>query len=242
MKTIWVCLSCGKTSEDRYGNVNTTPGWDESCFLNSVKAKKDHLVFEGGYVIQIKDGGIIEDNLKKEKDGGMNKLEKNLKTVFQETDKNMKCKSFVTFVSARKKGSGTPYQKPIKIYPKYYIAAGRFSPDPDMVECDGDLEVLIDAEMDGECACSSYAVLNIKYKCKKCGNEEFRELPQDSKELSYLMEWYLEELPEEQRDRLLDNKLQRELEHQKEVERFHQESQAKFQKLRKELTKTKKKK
>jgi hypothetical protein len=150
----------------------------------------------------------------------------------------MKCKSFVKFVPARKKGSGIPYQKAVKIYPRYYISLGRFTPEPDMVECDGDLEVNIDAEEEGECACSSYAVLNIKYKCKKCGADIFPELPQDSKEISYLMEWYLEELTEDQRDRLLDSKLQRELEHQKGIDRLHQLMQDR----NKKVVKSKKKK
>jgi hypothetical protein len=61
MKTIWVCLACGKTSEDRYGNINTTPGWDVSCFINSVQAKEDHLVWEDDRVKKIKDGGIVEN-------------------------------------------------------------------------------------------------------------------------------------------------------------------------------------
>jgi hypothetical protein len=63
MKTTWVCLACGKVSEDRYGKINTTPGWDESCFLNSVLAKEDHLVLKEGRVVKIEDGGIIEMKL-----------------------------------------------------------------------------------------------------------------------------------------------------------------------------------
>ena len=37
---LWVCFACGKTSHDRYGGFDATPGWDESCALNA------HLVDE----------------------------------------------------------------------------------------------------------------------------------------------------------------------------------------------------
>jgi len=67
MKTIWVCLACGKTSEDRYRGTDLSSGWDEACFINSVKVKKDHLVLKEDRVVKIKDGGIIEDKKKKRK-------------------------------------------------------------------------------------------------------------------------------------------------------------------------------
>jgi hypothetical protein len=56
-ETIWVCLACGKTSEDRYGNKNTSHGWDESCILNSVQVKKSHLIYNSdrSRVVGIKD-------------------------------------------------------------------------------------------------------------------------------------------------------------------------------------------
>jgi len=42
---IWVCTACGKVSpSDRYGNSGSTPGWDESCVLNSVLVSKDDVV------------------------------------------------------------------------------------------------------------------------------------------------------------------------------------------------------
>lgn len=54
---IWVCLACGKTSEDRYGKKNTSHGWDESCILNAVQVKKSHLIYNpaGSRVVAIKD-------------------------------------------------------------------------------------------------------------------------------------------------------------------------------------------
>lgn len=150
----------------------------------------------------------------------------------------MKCKSFVKFVPARKKGSGISYQKAVKIYPRYYISLGRFTPEPDMVECDGNLEVNIDAEEEGECACSSYAVLNIKYKCRKCGAEVFPELPQNSEEVSCIIERFFDELPEDKRDKMIDNRIFKEREHQKGIDRLHQLMQDR----NKKVVKSKKKK
>ena len=86
MNTIWVCLACGKVSEDRYGNKGTTHGWDESCFMNSVQVKEDYLAWNEtkDRVKEIREGGIVEDDREKEEGKGLDKLEKNLKDVFKE--------------------------------------------------------------------------------------------------------------------------------------------------------------
>ena len=53
---IWVCVACGKTSEDKYGTVNTSYGWDISCCLNAQEFDKDDLVYsKGKRVIQVKE-------------------------------------------------------------------------------------------------------------------------------------------------------------------------------------------
>lgn len=75
---VFVCCACGKTSPDRYGIEpgSRSYGWDASCMLNCVLAKKSHLVFSSpnqpdkyalgevkrydGRVMEIKDGGIVE--------------------------------------------------------------------------------------------------------------------------------------------------------------------------------------
>ena len=41
---IWVCGACGKTSPDRYGNRESTRGWDVSCAMNSSLFYIDSLV------------------------------------------------------------------------------------------------------------------------------------------------------------------------------------------------------
>jgi hypothetical protein len=143
----------------------------------------------------------------------------------------MKCKSFVKYVSAKKKGSGEPYQKAVKIYPRYYEKLGRFTSEPDMVECDGELEVHIEAVTEGECACSSYGSLEIKYKCKKCGAEVFPELPQNSEEISQLVQSYLADgFSEEQRDKMLQDKVDREIAHQKKIDEDIEKMRTKIKK------------
>lgn len=42
---IWVCLACGKTSQDHYGTMGRSHGWDESCMMNSIEIEIDRLVF-----------------------------------------------------------------------------------------------------------------------------------------------------------------------------------------------------
>ena len=119
----------------------------------------------------------------------------------------MKCKSFVKFVPARRPGSGKPYQKAVKIYPRYYIKLGRFTPEPDMVECDGEVKVRIEAGQEGECACSSYPVLRLEYRCEKCGNENFYELPQTADEISKMITWFFSVMGEEARDEMIQEKV-----------------------------------
>jgi len=42
---VWVCLACGKVSpHDKYGNMGSDMGWDESCVLNSVLVKKENII------------------------------------------------------------------------------------------------------------------------------------------------------------------------------------------------------
>ena len=42
---VWVCMACGKMADhDRYGMEGaTSPGWDESCVMNSVLCKQDSI-------------------------------------------------------------------------------------------------------------------------------------------------------------------------------------------------------
>jgi hypothetical protein len=61
--SVYVCCACGKTSDDKYGEKNASPGWDESCMLNCVRALRSHLVFNAngnGRVTKIEDGGVVE--------------------------------------------------------------------------------------------------------------------------------------------------------------------------------------
>jgi hypothetical protein len=57
---VWVCLACGKMSQDKYGNQKISWGWDESCMLNSALYDKSDLVIENNRVVRISgesDGG-----------------------------------------------------------------------------------------------------------------------------------------------------------------------------------------
>jgi len=55
MKEYYVCLACGKFSEDKFGK--NTHGWDVSCYVNSIKVPEDRIVWNGNKtrVIEVKD-------------------------------------------------------------------------------------------------------------------------------------------------------------------------------------------
>ena len=51
---LWVCLACGKTSQDRFGCEGATRGWDESCMLNAVLVEKKDITYgDNGRVSRI---------------------------------------------------------------------------------------------------------------------------------------------------------------------------------------------
>lgn len=53
---IWVCLACGKTSRDKYGDKESSYGWDVSCVMNCQLFDKDLLVYDKhGRVKQVKE-------------------------------------------------------------------------------------------------------------------------------------------------------------------------------------------
>lgn len=53
-KKIWVCLACGKRSNDKNGDNLIDKGWDVSCMMNSTEVFEDECVVENNRVKQIK--------------------------------------------------------------------------------------------------------------------------------------------------------------------------------------------
>ena len=53
---LFVCVACGKTSRDRYGDVDAHLGWDESCMLNCEPFLESDLVYarDGRRVLEVK--------------------------------------------------------------------------------------------------------------------------------------------------------------------------------------------
>ena len=43
---VWVCLACGKRSQDKYGEHAVNRGWDVSCMLNSSLFEEKRLVLD----------------------------------------------------------------------------------------------------------------------------------------------------------------------------------------------------
>jgi uncharacterized UBP type Zn finger protein len=51
----WVCCACGKHNTDRM-KVG-----DESCYLNSMQVYEDACVLVSGRVVEVKDGGLVNE-------------------------------------------------------------------------------------------------------------------------------------------------------------------------------------
>jgi len=56
---IWICLACGKRSQDKYGFDLIDKGWDESCMLNSRMVKESDLTLIDGRIARV-DGPLYE--------------------------------------------------------------------------------------------------------------------------------------------------------------------------------------
>jgi hypothetical protein len=54
---VYVCLACGKRSQDKYGTKPISHGWDASCMLNCDVFNEEDLVIENGRVIKINKTG-----------------------------------------------------------------------------------------------------------------------------------------------------------------------------------------
>jgi len=54
---VWICIACGKISpNDRYGNKDSSPNWDEACIINSILIREENIVKskDGKRVVEIK--------------------------------------------------------------------------------------------------------------------------------------------------------------------------------------------
>ncbi len=91
----------------------------------------------------------------------------------------MKCNAMVLYKDARKKGSGEPYKKAAKIYSWWALhqLSDYIKAEPEMIECDGELEVELKVEVLPDWG-GTYSELQVVTKCKKCGNTNFGELTQ----------------------------------------------------------------
>jgi hypothetical protein len=63
---VWVCLACGKMSQDVWGEQRISQGWDVSCTINCGLFNKRDLEIRDGRVVRInreeKDGSVASDS------------------------------------------------------------------------------------------------------------------------------------------------------------------------------------
>ena len=100
----------------------------------------------------------------------------------------MKCKAKVWYTKIKRKVKHIePYWSP------------RWDTAPDTAEiCDGNIQATLKLYEEPDWGCS-YPALEISYKCDKCGNQAFPELPGETLSLAELVQAAIAALPEEGR-------------------------------------------
>jgi len=83
--------------------------------------------------------------------------------------------------------------------------------EEDLVQCDGQVAVSVRVSIDGGCACCGSVELEVEYKCNKCGNTDFPELPNDKESLSDFLTGFFAGMEEDHRFQwLMDEKAKQE--------------------------------
>jgi hypothetical protein len=96
----------------------------------------------------------------------------------------MTCNTRVLWQERKRRGSGAPYQKAVRWYHSGFAPEAIPEAERDqLVVCDGPVVATI-AAVDEPDYGGTYAVLEIGYKCGKCGASVFPHLPQDAESLS----------------------------------------------------------
>jgi len=116
----------------------------------------------------------------------------------------MRCQALVrTGITDKKKRS----RKGLRIFSLYNQIVHGHSPEAfpeeratevEEMTCDGEIKVTVEARDEPDWG-GHFAVLEIRYTCKNCGNTHFDELPRTSSELSKLLEVAIAGMPEEDR-------------------------------------------
>jgi hypothetical protein len=120
----------------------------------------------------------------------------------------VKCNARVITETARRKGTGVPFERVKFIAVAWGVGNRKPWNDSEYVakntyECGGIINATVEA-VDEPDWCRTYAKLDVQYKCKRCGSVYFRGLPADSnpdlmaKLLSDLLTHHIWELPQEE--------------------------------------------
>ena len=112
----------------------------------------------------------------------------------------MKCKCLV------KPGKKKPLPKFSYVLYRQWQESKDWQPDPGTEQCDGDIVVEVRAVEEPEWG-GTNAALEIEYRCSKCGNLFFGELPQTSEELSRFLTSIIAAMTDEQRETFIQRRL-----------------------------------
>ena len=139
----------------------------------------------------------------------------------------MKCEAMVRRVESGKKKK---YQKITHIFSMWHIVVQKLSMNSDgpgkwntyeeseFKKCDGNIKATVSIEVDDGCSCCGNTYISIEYKCDKCKNTSFQELPQDENGLSKFLTESIANISKSKRNDMLDEEQKKEIKHQKWLE------------------------
>lgn len=108
----------------------------------------------------------------------------------------MRCQNIITLKEVRKKGTGKPFMKVVSTVRKE-LALRYSSPSSSSEECGGKVKISVELEYYGSCNCSGGSI-EVKYKCERCGNTIFPELPHTADPLSDFLTGVLDRMTAEE--------------------------------------------
>ena len=112
--------------------------------------------------------------------------------------------------------------------------------EEDLEKCEGDVVATVAVGIEGGCGCCGSAELRIEYKCKKCGNTDFAELPSDDESLSKFLTGFVSSMGEVERFDRLNRKKEEQKAYDAQIQKMMRENEERREKRKKQLKKTKK--
>jgi hypothetical protein len=133
----------------------------------------------------------------------------------------MICGNYVKFVTRRKKGSGEEYQaaRDLRLFTHFQHEHDKMLAEG-WVICDGQVQCTEVRAVDEPDWGHSYAVLQVKFKCNKCGNTSYPELGDDGSTIAKLVTQALDAMSVKEREKLRNDWWQDQLDRNARIEKL----------------------